>query len=180
MPYIGKIHHRRSIRLPGYDYSQAGAYYVTICTATRQCLFGEVVNGEMHLNWVGTIAHYEWLSLPRRYPGVNLDALVVMPNHVHGVILLTGRNPHPLSELVRRFKSRTARRINERRHTTGTSIWQRDYYEHIVRDEGDLDRIRQYIVGNPARWQEDAENPANSPLPPVGAGLIPKPQRPHS
>ena len=178
MAYNPNLHHRRSIRLPGYDYSQSGAYYVTICTAARECLFGEVLNGAMRLNSFGNIARGEWLGLPRRCPGVKVDAFVVMPNHVHGIVWVTNRTRHALSEIVRRFKTRAARRINERRKMTGTPLWQRDYYEHIVRDEDDLNRIRQYIIDNPVTWEEDAENPANGPSPPVGAGLIPDPRPP--
>lgn len=132
----------------------------------------------MRLNSFGTIARGEWLSLPRRYRGVNLDAFVVMPNHVHGIIWLTNLTRHPLSEIVRRFKARTARRINERRRSTGTPVWQRDYYEHIIRDENDLGRIRQYIADNPAKWEQDAENPANWPRRGAGAGLITGAQTP--
>ncbi len=178
MPYHPDLHHRRSIRLAGYDYSQAGAYYVTICTAGRDCIFGEVAGGEMRLNSFGAIVQREWRRLPLHYPTVSLDAFVVMPNHVHGVIFLgePGRRNvkrRPLSEIVRGFKTWSARRINQRRDSTGSPVWQRDCYEHIIRDEDDLNRIRQYIVDNPVTWEEDAENPANGPSPPVGAGLIP-------
>jgi putative transposase len=176
MTYNPNLHHRRSIRLGGYDYSQPGAYYVTICTAARECVFGEVVNGAMHLNSCGTVARGEWFNLPRLYQGVKLDEVVVMPNHVHGIIWLTDRGRRPLSDVIGRFKTRSARRINERRNAMGIPLWQRDYYEHIVRDEEDLSRIRQYIVDNPVKWEEDDENPANWPPPRAGAGLIPSPQ----
>ena len=98
-----------------------------------------------------------------------------MPNHVHGVSWLTERGRCPLSEIIRRFKTRSARRINERRNSTGIPLWQRDYWEHIIRNEDDLNRIRQYIIDNPAKWAEDADNPASWPLPAEGAGLTSEP-----
>jgi REP element-mobilizing transposase RayT len=106
MRYNPNVHHRRSIRLAGYDYSQPGAYYVTICTATRECIFGEVVNGEMRLNRFGAMAHREWIRLPRHYPKVKLDAFVVMPIHVHAIIWIieVEARPRPLSEIVGGFK----------------------------------------------------------------------------
>ena len=178
MPYDPRKHHRRSIRLPGYDYAQPGAYFVTICTHRRACLFGRVVDGEMRLNDAGRIVQASWDDLPNHYPHVQLDAFVVMPNHVHGIIILTddvvaigaGLRPapirpapitqpttkrHPLSEIVRAFKSFSSRRINQLRGTPGTRTWQRNYYEHIVRNEGDLHRIRAYIANNPAKWFND-------------------------
>jgi len=101
MTYNPNLHHRRSIRLAGYDYSQPGAYYVTTCAARRECVFGDVVKGKMRLNVLGAIAEREWRSLPRHYPNVQLDAFIVMPNHVHGIILLADSGRLPLSEVVR-------------------------------------------------------------------------------
>ncbi len=180
---------RRSIRLKGYDYSQAGAYCVTIVTRDRACLFGQVVDGEMRLNELGGIAAWTWCDLPNHVPNVELDAFVVMPNHVHGIIAITdapkrmnavemspgsvvvmvgaGSEPAPtgtitkryaLPEIVRQFKTFSARRINERRGTPGLPVWQRNYYEHIIRNEESLNRIRQYIADNPLRWACDREN----------------------
>ena len=163
-------HRRRSIRLPDYDYSQAGAYFVTTCTHNRACLFGDIVDGEMRLNEDGRLAQSVWEALPKHYSHVESDAFVVMPNHVHGIIVLTatpvgaGLKPDPtrhgLPEIVRTFKTFSGRRINQSRGTPGTSVWQRNYYEHVIRNDTTLNRLRQYIAENPARWAEDPENPA--------------------
>ena len=168
---------RRSLRLPGYDYTQTGAYFITICTTGRVCVLGDVVDGEIHLSEFGRLANSVWLELPRYYPHVRLDAWVVMPNHVHGILILepsddvvgagfkpapTGtRRRHGIPEVVRAFKTFSARRINATRGAVGTSFWQRNYFEHVIRDGKSLDRIRRYIVENPARWDEAPENPAS-------------------
>lgn len=182
MKYDPTKHHRRSIRLKGYDYSQVGAYFVTLCTENRESLFGRVDDDEMCVNDFGMIATEFWDQIPHRFPGVELDEFVVMPNHVHGIIVITenpagaiwvGANPvgaiHEsplqtqrrkmlLSKIIGYFKMNTAKRINAARDTAGTQVWQRDYYEHIVRDEHELSRLREYIANNPARWAEDEEN----------------------
>ena len=171
--YDPERHRRQSIRLRGYDYTQAGAYFVTISTMNRTCLFGEVVNGEMRLNDPGWVAQAAWDDLPTHYPYIALDAVVFMPNHVHGIIVLTdtpvgaGLKPAPtiptirrgLPEIIRAFKTFSARRINLLRGTTGTAVWQRNYYEHIIRNDDSLDHIRRYLLDNPARWSFDRENP---------------------
>ncbi len=173
-------HHRRSIRLHGYDYSQAGAYAVTACTHGQASLFGRIANGEMRLNAAGRLAESVWDGLPGHYPHVALDAFVVMPNHVHGIIILadadqpppvgagfkpapTMRTRHGLPEIVRAFKTFSARHINECRRTPGLRVWQRNYFEHVIRNDDALNRIRQYIVDNPAKWSEDRENPCCQP-----------------
>ena len=177
------LHHRRSIRLTGYDYSQAGAYFLTVCAYRRGCLFGEIVDGQTRLNANGEIVNDCWHRLPEHYPNIKLDAFVVMPNHIHAIVVLTPgvgagfkpaptpqRGPppaptpqHGLPEIVRGFKTFSSRRINEGRRTSGVPVWQHNYYDHIIRDEGALERIRQYIVLNPARWAQDEENPGNNP-----------------
>ena len=178
MPYDPEKHHRRSIRLKGYDYAQPGAYFVTICTQHRACLFGAVVDGEMRLNELGRIVRDEWLKTAKLRPRVVLDEFVVMPNHVHGIIMVVdddgGRGTlqraptierfgkstsDSIPTIVRLFKSATTRRINQHRGTPGTLVWQRNYYEHIIRNEQTLNRIRRYIVENPLRWHLDRENP---------------------
>ena len=168
---------RRSIRLQGYDYTRQGAYFVTICTRNRACLLGDIVEGRMHLSEAGRLAQAVWEDLPHHYPHVQIDVWVIMPNHMHGIIILTeaqatinvgaGLKPaptaptrHGLSETVRAFKTFSARRINALHNTVGTPFWQRNYYEHVIRNQSALDRIRQYIADNPARWPEDPENPA--------------------
>ncbi len=172
--YDPRRHHRRSIRLKGYDYRRPGAYFVTCCTYDHEALFGEVEDGEMVLNELGVIVQQVWDDLVNHYGHVYLDAFVAMPNHVHGIIVLmdepgvvgvgAGLKPaptpkrHGLPEIVRGFKTFSARRINERRGTPGVPVWQRNYYEHIVRDEHALRRIQNYILHNPANWELDIEN----------------------
>ncbi len=150
---------RRSLRLPGYDYSQAGAYFVTACTQNRVMLFGEVIDGDVRLNEMGTIVQQIWDDLPTHYHGIDLDAFIVMPNHVHGIIILADESArrHAIPEIVRGFKTFSARRVNERAGKSGV-LWQRGYYEHVIRNEKALDRIRAYIANNPARWADDPEN----------------------
>ena len=188
-------HHRRSIRLPGYDYTQPGAYFVTICTHQQEPLFGNVVNGAMVLNEYGQIVEEEWRNTTQLRPYVTLDAHVVMPNHFHGIIWIacdnTGRGTArrgttrraPTAEqfgkpvagslptIVRAFKSAVTKRINELRGTPGAPVWQRNYYEHIVRTERTLDAIRQYVTGNPARWALDRYNPTATDRDPHAADL---------
>jgi putative transposase len=150
---------RRSSRLPGYDYSQAGAYFITACTQNRLMLFGEVIDCDVRLNAMGTIVQQIWNELPTHYDGVDLDAFIVMPNHVHGIIILSDQSDrrHAISEIVRGFKTFSARRASERAGRRGT-LWQRGYYEHVIRNETALDRIRGYIANNPLQWADDPEN----------------------
>jgi REP element-mobilizing transposase RayT len=160
MKFDPKIHHRRSIRLQGYDYSQAGAYYVTIVVHGRVRLLGEIVNGEMKLNRFGQIVQYVLCDLPKHYPHAELDVFCIMPNHIH-VILVLNHNVlvkrHPLSEIIRGFKSFSAKRINALRKTAGIPVWQRNYYEHIIRDAKDHEIKRNYILNNPQNWENDGE-----------------------
>lgn len=186
MKYDPQRHHRRSIRLRGFDYTQAGAYFVTVVAQQRARLFGDVVDGEMRSNDAGRVVAYTWHDLPNHVGGITLDAFVVMPNHVHGIIIITdnvyvgagsvgaGSEPaptmepaptepthkkrHALPEIVRQFKTFSARRINQLRGTPGTVVWQRNYYEHIIRNQAALERIRAYIAHNPRRWDSDREN----------------------
>ena len=168
-------HHRRSIRLKSYDYSRAGAYFVTICTHRRECLFGEVMDGEMRLNDAGQAAQAEWVRLPECFQSIELDEFVIMPNHLHGIILVGAGLAPPggksaasrgaassaptLGHILRAFKSISAIAVNRLLGRSGRSLWQRNYYEHIVRSENELARIREYIANNPAQWALDRENP---------------------
>ena len=230
MPYDPARHHRRSIRLKGYDYTRPGAYFVTIVTQGRACLFGEVVAGEMRMNDAGRMVQQVWDELALFYEGVQTDAFIVMPNHVHGIIILTGnvratprgcpnpqsgpgqaRGPAPTSgsgqargpaptvapaapshppmtqpyppmtqpyppmgqprgvaptlglpDVVHRFKTMTTKRYadgvraNQWPPFPGR-LWQRNYYEHIIRDDQSWQRIREYILTNPLRWHLDRE-----------------------
>jgi REP element-mobilizing transposase RayT len=169
-------HHRRSIRLKGHDYSRTGAYFVTIVTHGRELLFGAVLNGEVHLNDAGRMVSATWAGTPDIRPNVTLDEFVVMPNHFHGVLVIheprgvirlarpiavgaPGLVRGSLGAIVGQFKSLTTKRLNVMRRSPGFPVWQRNYYEHVVRDDADLDRLREYIAANPARWLEDDENP---------------------
>lgn len=176
MKFDPQKHHRRSIRLGDYDYSQPGAYYVTIDVQDRQCLFGNIVNNEMMLNEAGKMIDEQWNALPERFPNIELDVYVIMPNHFHGIIVIVGASlvdahpavaqiPNPtLGDIVGAFKS-----IATNEYIKGVTtnswprfhkrLWQRNYYEHGIRDEVDLNRIRDYIQSNPANWDEDEENP---------------------
>ena len=170
--YDSDIHHRQSVRLKGYDYSQAGAYFVTICTRERDCLFGDLSDGEMRLNQYGLIIREEWLRTAALRKDVEVDIYTIMPNHLHGIIVIKGRGvlpyaptgtfrspSHTIGAIVRGFKSASTKRINETRDPRGTPVWQRNYHEHVIRDEDDLNRIRQYIIDNPSCWADDENHP---------------------
>jgi putative transposase len=193
--------------LKEYDYSSPGDYFITICTYQKEYIFGEIINEEMHLNDYGKIVWEEWLRTAEMREDVELDEFVVMPNHIHGIIVLTdsGRgtlqcalvgancnspqakshnNPSnngayidmPLQKtkfcspsktigtIIRGFKSAATKRINEVRSTPGIPIWQRGYYEHIIRNEKDLENTRKYIANNPLQWPFDNDDPENIPL----------------
>lgn len=175
-------HHRRSIRLKEYNYTTAGAYFITICTRQRECLFGTIEQGKMQLNLFGEIVQAGWSKLPDYFRLVKLDQFVVMPNHIHGIVWLGNTNckgeavaskitaiekdihatasPLPMNgtqsgsigAIVQNFKSVSTRRINQNRKTAGVPVWQRNYYEHIIRDDRALQHIRQYIQNNPLSW----------------------------
>jgi putative transposase len=151
---------RRSIRLKEYDYSRPGAYFVTICTHNREPILGNIVNGKMELNLYGKIVSTRWRSLRRRHKYMDLDAFVVMPNHFHGIIVIrSGTKRDAVPDIVRGFKTFSARRINQERGTPGNPVWQRNYWEHVIRDQDSFRRIHDYISTNPLRWHLDRENP---------------------
>jgi putative transposase len=186
--YDSRVHHRRSIRLRGYDYSRPGAYAVTVCTYLKRPVLGEIVEGEMVLNAVGRMVQDTWEQMPSHYRGCGMDALAVMPNHVHGIIVINpavgagpcarpgmgqagepgqAQGPAPtamsLPDLIHRFKSLTTARYRQGVTTHGWhaldgKLWQRNYYEHIIRNDDELEKIREYIATNPVRWETDWEN----------------------
>jgi len=185
MTLSGSVPHRHSIRLTGYDYSQAGAYFVTICTYHRQLLFGEIHDGEMHLNASGRMVSAQWLQLPYRYIDLELGEFVVMPNHIHGILVITGRGeasltsvfagtdissedasllrpngtvPGSIGAIIQNFKSITSRKINKLSGKSEEPIWQRNYYEHVIRDEIDYQAIHDYILSNPLNREKDEKN----------------------
>lgn len=189
---------RQSIRLKYFNYSQHGAYFITICTYKRTCLFGNIVNGQMILNDYGKIVKEEWLESQHKRPEIKLDEFVVMPNHFHGIVIIDPhiqnpvavgahsyapfthsshaikapsrpsradsrpplrRSPRSLGSFIAGFKSSVTTRINTASNTPGTPIWQRNYYDRIIRNEIKLNNIRTYIQFNPAQWQWDENNP---------------------
>jgi REP element-mobilizing transposase RayT len=194
MKYNPDIHHRRSIRLKGYDYSQCGYYFITICTKHRRCLFGEIENGQMILNNAGKMIDRWWNELKNKYANIEIDEYVVMPNHCHGIINIVGivgadgivgedlcvfpdnksgeelrmgehagspqQMGRPIYKMIQWFKTMTTneyiRNVKQNHwEPFDGKIWQRNYYEQIVRDEISLRRIREYIVNNPYQWQQD-------------------------
>jgi len=161
MHYDPKEHHRRSVRLRGYDYSFAGAYFVTICALDRRCLFGSVSGGQMKLSSFGLVVVEELNRLAGRFATVELDAWVVMPNHMHGFLLIADdKSPRPhLGEVVAYFKYQSTKRINLLRGTPGVRVWQRSYHDHIIRNDRSLDQLREYVEENPRRWELDRLHP---------------------
>jgi putative transposase len=221
MKYNPNIHHRRSIRLKGYDYSRAGAYFITICVKDRKCMFGNIENKKMILNEFGMIAYQEWEKLPERFTNMELDVFQIMPNHMHGIIVLNDvgatlavapdNNPvaqnddlvvpndnavtpnndpvapnnktiinvnddidgkratarvvptteiKTVGDIAGAYKSLVANKCLEQFKLNHPGVlmgklWQRNYYEHIIRDEQSCHRISEYIINNPANWKDD-------------------------
>jgi putative transposase len=153
MKYNPKIHHRHSIRLRGYDYASSGAYFITICTHDRQHLFGDIVDGKMAESQLGQVARQHWQRLSRHHRNLAIDEFVVMPDHFHGILTLQEPLGTPISEIIRGFKTFSAREINRIRQKQGTPVWQRNYYERIIRSQPALNRVRQYIIENPKNWR---------------------------
>lgn len=199
--YNPNIHHRRSIRLKGYDYSSEGLYFITICCHNKVCLFGHVVNGAMVLNEYGQVAFNEWMKTPEIRPNVEWGEFIVMPNHIHGIIRITRRGElhspniesntpdcelntpdsggdnkmgecnspqryspqresprlqgpsQTIGAIVRGYKSAVTKQLNAL--GVGRKVWQRDYYEHIIRNEQAYNNISKYIINNPSKWWED-------------------------
>ena len=185
MTYDPRIHDRRSLRLPGYDYTTPGYYFITISTANHQNMFGQRANGIVELSDYGLIVDKSWRWLAEHHTYVELDEWVVMPNHFHGIIVISdarrggsrtaptsitaGVSGHkPLGRLIGAFKTVSTKRINQLRSTPGERVWQRNYYEHIVRNEESLRTIRQYIVENPAGSELDQLFAAESSRSKVG------------
>jgi putative transposase len=163
MVYNPAIHHRRSIRLKGYDYSQNGLYFITICTHRRQHLFGQITKGIMRVNSMGAIVHDEWRNTARIRSDIRLHEFIAMPNHIHGIVEIVGddvdegRGMHAsrVGNVVRGYKSSITRRINELRDISGGPIWQRNYHESIIRNEMSYLKVSTYIRNNPRKWSED-------------------------
>ena len=153
---------RKPLRLSGYDYSGEGAYFVTICTKGKKCLFGAVQHDQMMLNEAGTIIAKLWSQLPDRFDCVALDSFVLMPNHIHGIVLLDGGTS--LSRVLQEFKSLSSNEYIRGVRAYGwpsfdQMLWQRSFYDHVIRDDRDMARVRDYISNNPLQWAMDEENP---------------------
>jgi len=163
-------HNRRSIRLKDYDYTTPWWYYITICTYNRKNPFGQIINGKMILSELGIIVEEEWLNTAKLRKDVELDYYVIMPNHFHGIIINNSRgtmhraptNPKfgnpisgSLSTIIGAFKAAVTRKINRLIKQPVLKIWQRNFYEHIIRNENDLNNIRSYIELNPLKWEID-------------------------
>ena len=171
---------RRATRLCSYDYGQTGGYFVTICVQDQKCLLGKIIDRRLQLNEIGKIVVECWNRIPQHFFSAELDICVVMPNHIHGIIILNtvearlprppshsqpnrmGEVPSPtLGQVVVYFKYQSTKYINQYRDMPGTRIWQRNYYDHVIRDDIDLQRIRQYITDNPMQWELDQLHPNN-------------------
>jgi len=163
MPALPPMRSRHTPRLPGYDYTQSGLYFVTVVTAKREYSFGEIRDEMMQRNLCGDLVSEAWLELPSHFSGLSVLDFVVMPNHVHGIFVFDNV-PHDLSTIIGGFKSGITRRINTLRDTPGESVWQRSYYDRIVRSEAELIRIQEYIAANPIKWAIDSENPLSRKL----------------
>jgi putative transposase len=174
-------HHRRSIRLPDYDYACPGAYFITLVAYQRTCLFGRVRDKEVEYSETGRILNEQWQRNPNHFPNVELGAFIVMPNHVHGIIILhdvpcrggvtppenivKGDETSPLQrptlgQVVAYFKYQTTKQVNLILDSAGVPLWQRNYYEHIIRSEEEHRLIYDYIESNPVHWDVDEENPS--------------------
>lgn len=189
MKFDPQKHHRRSIRLKGFDYASEGAYFVTIVTQGRECLFGEIVEKEMYLSNYGEIVQKWWQEISIHFLNVETGAFVIMPNHVHGNIFISNERrgevilPHndpnsnnqggetplrrpTLGQIIAYFKYQSTKEMNLVENMgTNTKFWQRNYYEHIIRNDKELQQKNGYILDNPSRWDGDQENPPNKKSP---------------
>ena len=179
------IHHRRSIRLPHYDYAQPGGYFITLCTQNRACLFGDIINGKMVLNDAGIMVEKYGNEIPQHFHNVILDEHAIMPNHFHGIIMIVGaglsrpilnngregnegredRAP-TVGNIVAYFKYQSTKHINIIHNGGFQKLWQRNYYERVIRGEKELFEMRQYIINNPANWEMDENYCRSGVIPP--------------
>jgi len=160
---------RRSIRLPDYDYAQPGAYFVTIVAHQHLCIFGKITDGRVDLSDIGKIVEETWHEIPEHFPNVINEPVVIMPNHMHGVIVIQGQSsratrgsplrndPAALGVIIGAFKSTVTRKIRRIKGYEHYQVWQRNYYEHVIRDEADFQRALDYIEANPQNWENDPQ-----------------------
>jgi REP element-mobilizing transposase RayT len=191
MSYSNK-YRTKSIRLPDYDYRKNGGYFVTICTQNRICCFGNIKNNQVQLSSIGKIAQQSWIEISKHFNYVYIDAFIIMPNHIHGVIIIDQPSQNiaidshrditrkvstndvdyvsqtmsqlspkagSLSVIIRSYKATVTRRCKQ--NSIDNFSWQPRFYEHIIRDQSSLDKIREYIINNPIKWHEDQNNPVN-------------------
>jgi putative transposase len=176
------LHHRKSTRLKDYDYSSPAEYFVTMCTKNKECIFSEIAGEKVKLSPIGKIAMQCWEEIPQHFPHVELDAFIAMPNHIHGIIIinpLVGVHnynssvgveyiqplpmtfqhviPNSLGSIIRSYKAAVKRECHK--YGYDNFFWQRNYYEHIIRSNKELNNIRDYIINNPLKWWLDEENP---------------------
>jgi REP element-mobilizing transposase RayT len=180
-------HQRKPIRLKEFDYTQPGAYFVTVVSHRRKNIFGEIIDGEMNLDQAGKIVEKTWQNIPMHFPNTSCEIFVVMPNHIHGIIDINndqivearhasplrsknlksqsvksdGVKPQSLGAIIGSFKSAVTKQLHQTKIINQEKIWQRNYYEHIIRDEQDYQQIVEYILSNPFNWEFDHENPEN-------------------
>ncbi len=173
-------HHRRSVRLRGYDYSRPGAYFVTVCSYGKQAIYGEILGNDVCLSDLGEIVNSSWLRIPKHFPSVKLDEFVIMPDHIHAVLMLTepanavvgAGSPRPdqktkgrgdraptLGQVIAYFKYVSTKAINKLKNSPGAPVWQRNYYEHIIRNESELSEIREYVTCNPLKLSAGGAQP---------------------
>jgi len=174
LKYDPQKHHRRSIRLKEYDYTQAGWYFITLCTQNREMLFGEIVYSKIVLNELGNLAESEWQKTAKIRKNIKIDQYVIMPSHLHGILGIVDKDNYyvranrnspqrtgfqspseTIGAIIRGYKSAVAKKINILRKIPGATVWQRNYYERIIHNEPELNRIRIYIIENPIKWEYD-------------------------
>jgi REP element-mobilizing transposase RayT len=174
------IQNRKAMRLKNYDYNQSGAYFITICIQQRECLLGNITNGMLQLNEYGEIVNKIWSELPKYFQSIDIDAAVIMPNHFHGIVINCDRNistqnstayiqesslfyqrKTKLGKIIAYFKYQTTKLINQKRTMEGVRVWQRNYYDHIIRSQESLEILRKYIIENPLHWTTDQLHPHN-------------------
>ncbi|MFH1062156.1 MAG: transposase [Candidatus Omnitrophota bacterium] len=185
---MNKYPKRKQIRLKNYDYSQPGYYYITICIDNRECIFGDIIDNRIYLNNVGKMVDQTLRTLPEYYQNITIDNYIVMPNHIHGIIQIVGAgfpcpnniinqsihnhdNNNPINGrgnhaptinyIIGYFKYQSTKQINKLQNTPGKKIWQRSFYDHVIRTNDSLNKIREYIVNNPATWVNDEHNIIN-------------------
>ena len=179
--------YRKNIRLKDFDYSNDGYYFVSVVSYKRKNIFGEIIDGEMNLNQAGKIVEKTWQNIPMHFTNTSCEIFVVMPNHIHGIIDINndqivearhasplrsknlksqsvksdGVKPQSLGAIIGSFKSAVTKQLHQTKIINQEKIWQRNYYEHIIRDEHDHQQIADYILSNPFNWEYDHENPEN-------------------